>query len=317
VKSLAVLVLVPIALGVTQAQSSVQAPAASMSPGATQNIEYENEFLGRTYPLSPEWVREPLQEHLVTGANSQQVTPGVLLAAVHVPATNFPIVDSSLTRRLAAFPAGDGKDCLAGLAASLAAGKEGKQQGGIDQREFAGFDFYRLNVKSSQGRHKYLTVFCTVVICTVVKGYALQWIFRAQEMEALEEPAASLKSLTKPGPAPSAAGPYPGYLSRPTRNAPERVAISKETAQGLSAKARVEPRYPQQAKYAHIQGTVVFHAVIDSAGNIIALEPLAGPAQLVPASMEAVRHWKYKPYLPQGRPVEVDTTIEVNFAVGG
>src|SRR5882672_11645098 len=105
VKSLAVLVLVPIALGVTQAQSSVQAPAASMSPGATQNIEYENEFLGRTYPLSPEWVREPLQEHLVTGANSQQVTPGVLLAAVHVPATNFPIVDSSLTRRLAAFPA--------------------------------------------------------------------------------------------------------------------------------------------------------------------------------------------------------------------
>jgi len=60
----------------------------------------------------------------------------------------------------------------------------------------------------------------------------------------------------------------------------------------------------------------VFHAVIDSAGNIIALEPLSGPRQLVPASMEAVRHWKYKPYLPQGRPVEVDTTTEVNFAVG-
>jgi TonB family protein len=315
VKSLAVLVLVPIALGVTQTPSSVQAPAASMSPGATQNIEYEieyeNEFLGMTYPLSTEWVREPLQEQTVTGANSQQMTPGVLLAAVHVPATNFPIVDSSLTLRIAPFPAGDGKDCLAGLAASLAARKEGRQQGGIDRKEFAGFDFYRLNVKPSQGRHKYVTVFCTVV-----KGYALQWIFRAQEMEALEEAAASLKSLTRRDPRPSASGPNPGYLS-PTPHAPERVAISKETAQGLSAKDRVEPRYPQQAKYDHIQGTVVFHAVIDSAGNIIALEPLSGPRQLVPASMEAVRHWKYKPYLPQGRPVEVDTTIEVNFAVGG
>ena len=133
-KSLAVLVLVPIALGVTQAQSSVQAAVASMSPGATQNIEYENEFLGMTYSLSTEWVREPLQEQTVTGANSQQVTPGVLLAAVHVPTTNFPIVDSSLTLRIAPFPAGDGKDCLAGLAASLAARKEGKQLGGIDRK---------------------------------------------------------------------------------------------------------------------------------------------------------------------------------------
>jgi outer membrane biosynthesis protein TonB len=73
----------------------------------------------------------------------------------------------------------------------------------------------------------------------------------------------------------------------------------------------------QSSVQAPAEGTVVFHAVIDSAGNIIALEPLSGPPQLVPASTEAVRHWKYKPYLPQGRPVEVDTTIEVKFSVGG
>jgi protein TonB len=58
---------------------------------------------------------------------------------------------------------------------------------------------------------------------------------------------------------------------------------------------------------------VVLHAVIGKDGNISHLEVISGPAALVDAATEAVTQWQYRPYMLQGNPVEVDTTISVNF----
>ncbi len=80
---------------------------------------------------------------------------------------------------------------------------------------------------------------------------------------------------------------------------------------------QVQPSYPQIAKTAHVQGTVVLHAVIAKDGSVQELTYLSGPPLLMPAAMEAVRQWKYQPTLLNGEPVEVDTTISVIFTMGG
>jgi TonB family protein len=77
------------------------------------------------------------------------------------------------------------------------------------------------------------------------------------------------------------------------------------------------PEYPPFAKATHLQGSVVLGALITKQGTIDDLEVLASPGpSLSEAAMEAVKQWRYKPYLLNGLPTEVDTTITVNFALG-
>ena len=85
---------------------------------------------------------------------------------------------------------------------------------------------------------------------------------------------------------------------------------------GVSAEMiahKEEPVYPAEAKIAHVQGVVVLHAVISKAGDVESLQVVSGPPQLVKAAEDAVQHWKYRPYMMQGAPLEVETTINVNF----
>jgi TonB family protein len=78
------------------------------------------------------------------------------------------------------------------------------------------------------------------------------------------------------------------------------------------------PVYPESAKQSHIGGTVVLRAIIGRDGHIHSLQPKASPdPDLTVAAMEAVRRWTYKPYLLNCDPVEVDTTITVNFNLNG
>jgi TonB family protein len=77
------------------------------------------------------------------------------------------------------------------------------------------------------------------------------------------------------------------------------------------------PEYPPFAKATHLQGSVVLAALITKQGTIEDLEVLASPGpSLSEAAKEAVKQWRYKPYLLNGLPTEVDTTITVNFAFG-
>lgn len=78
---------------------------------------------------------------------------------------------------------------------------------------------------------------------------------------------------------------------------------------------KVPPLYPELARQSRIQGTVILNALIGEDGHIIKLEPISGPTELVPASMNAVQEWEYKPYISSGHPVEVQTEIQVNFTL--
>ena len=76
---------------------------------------------------------------------------------------------------------------------------------------------------------------------------------------------------------------------------------------------RVLPQYPPIAKAAGIQGTVVLQATISKNGAIEHLQVLSGPALLQQAAIDAVRQWRYRPYLLNGEPVDVETTVNVVF----
>jgi protein TonB len=77
---------------------------------------------------------------------------------------------------------------------------------------------------------------------------------------------------------------------------------------------QVKPVYPPLAKQARIQGVVLLEAVISKDGAIDNLRVISGHPLLTQAAIDAVKQWRYKPTLLNGEPVEVVTTITVNFA---
>ncbi len=97
---------------------------------------------------------------------------------------------------------------------------------------------------------------------------------------------------------------------------PKKIAISSGVATGLLVQ-EVRPIYPPIAKAARVSGTVVLQATISKSGTITNLRVVSGNAMLQSAALEAVRQWRYRPYMLNGDPVEVDTTINVVFNLGG
>jgi protein TonB len=79
---------------------------------------------------------------------------------------------------------------------------------------------------------------------------------------------------------------------------------------------RPAPIYPAIARAARVEGTVVLQAVISKGGTIENLHVTSGPAMLQQAAIDAVKQWRYRPYLLNGQPVEVETTINVVFTLG-
>jgi protein TonB len=94
-------------------------------------------------------------------------------------------------------------------------------------------------------------------------------------------------------------------------------AIRTSTMQEGSILHRVQPAYPPLARSARVQGMVVLAAVISKAGVIENLRVVSGHPMLVKAALDAVSEWRYRPYILNNEPVEVETQIMVNFTLGG
>lgn len=96
-----------------------------------------------------------------------------------------------------------------------------------------------------------------------------------------------------------------------------RVRLSSGVVAGQKISG-LNPTYPEAARRNRLQGTVAMLAVIDKSGSIKLLEIVNSPAlDLSAAAIQAVRDWKYRPYTLQGQPVEVESTIQVNFTLRG
>jgi len=107
----------------------------------------------------------------------------------------------------------------------------------------------------------------------------------------------------------------------PTASAPKSdagptqpVHISEKVAQSLRIKS-VPPEYPPPARLGRIQGQVVLKALIDKNGNVEDMTLVSGHPLLAAAAVNAVKQWKYKPYVLNGEPVNVETQVIVNFTL--
>jgi protein TonB len=93
---------------------------------------------------------------------------------------------------------------------------------------------------------------------------------------------------------------------------PKRVRISSGVANSL-LRHNVDPEYPWEAKQRHITGDVLLWIVIDKSGNVASIRVEKGAPILVDAAVEAVKRWKYRPFVLKGEPVEAESTILIKF----
>jgi periplasmic protein TonB len=97
---------------------------------------------------------------------------------------------------------------------------------------------------------------------------------------------------------------------------PARVPVSTGVLQGMLL-TPIRPVYPMIARAAHVEGAVVVEAIISRTGAIESLRVVSGPEMLRAAAIDAIREARYRPYCLNGEPVDVETTLTVNFRIGG
>lgn len=103
-----------------------------------------------------------------------------------------------------------------------------------------------------------------------------------------------------------------GAMSCVTVVAPTRVRVSREAMAGRLVK-RIEPVHPPEAREKQIQGAVILNLSVDERGKVSRAVKFSGPDLLVPAAIEAVKQWEYQPFMLDGSPIKVETTVIVNF----
>jgi TonB family protein len=100
----------------------------------------------------------------------------------------------------------------------------------------------------------------------------------------------------------------------PTEGIPQRVRVSASVEQGMLVK-KVAPEYPAEAKDKRIQGQVVLSVIVGKDGEVEHVALVSGHPLLAPPAIASVKQWKYKPYLLNGAPVEVETQVMVSFTL--
>jgi TonB family protein len=108
--------------------------------------------------------------------------------------------------------------------------------------------------------------------------------------------------------------PPPTATTMPAPKGP--VKVSGGTAAGSKIGGE-NPTYPADARKALVEGPVALRAIIGKTGAVTNLQVISGPEQLRQSAIDAVRTWQYKPYLLNGEPTAVETTINVNYSMGG
>jgi len=104
--------------------------------------------------------------------------------------------------------------------------------------------------------------------------------------------------------------------SQTTQQTPQRIRVSSGVATKLLVK-RVNPEYSKDLRKRRVQGMVVLNVRISRDGDVTDVAPVSGPSELIQPASDAVKQWKFKPYLLNGQPLIVETQISINFTLAG
>jgi protein TonB len=103
--------------------------------------------------------------------------------------------------------------------------------------------------------------------------------------------------------------------SEPAQAVSEVAGASVSTPAGYTPSSALRPEYPLLARQMKVQGAVELHAQIGKDGGVQTLQVVGGPAILADAAREAVKQWRFKPYIQNGEPVETQVPITVTFTI--
>ncbi|MGC2637430.1 MAG: energy transducer TonB [Acidobacteriaceae bacterium] len=130
-------------------------------------------------------------------------------------------------------------------------------------------------------------------------------------------PVSSVVCAQNSAPAPaqaSASLACPAEMSPPSQTPHKWIAVSA----GIATRNRIggkDPKYPKDAKKAHVEGRVVLMATISAAGQVEDACVVQGPEPLRQAAFDAVKTWTYRPFELNGHPLEVKTQMNVDFTL--
>jgi TonB family protein len=122
---------------------------------------------------------------------------------------------------------------------------------------------------------------------------------------------ASAQSASPPPPPPTQA-----HDSDSEKNHPVQRVVKRGNEQMPLATKLVPPHYPDVARQRHIEGTVRLDTIIDTDGKVIDAKYISGPRELVQASIECVKQWRFKPTVVNENAVQVECVFEFNFNLG-
>ena len=284
-------------------------PQTSAPPlGDFRGNTYTNEYFNLTYPLPREWLRMTDLVRNEFASEKQSHATYVLLAAVHIPQDVTELrADSSFTVQAVGRSTNTAtENCrqyLDTLASVVLASQSAKKKGEVSEYTIAGHEFSRANFEYRSGVSDH------ALICSTAKNYLLLWNIEGLAWDAVNNAASTINAIV-PWPTEGKPSTRPAESSKP----PTHVRVTEGVTTGLLLK-RVAPIYPPQARRNHIQGTVRLRVLISKTGDIEDLELIAGPIELAVSAVNAVRQWKYRPYLLKGEPIAVNTEIVVNYTL--
>jgi len=273
--------------------------------------------LGIVYSLPSDWILATTMMRRQAAAQTPAASGSVLLAAVYVPEKKT-LSESSPFFSLIAFRQAhpDCKESLDAMVPKLEAQNKTKIKNGPQPFSLSGNDFYRIDFEQKG------VLRLRSLICASTKEYLLIWNAAARDEKGVEVVFSTLNSLAHSVPAPESGvkrtSPLPSPTQQPSQgtgephSALQNANVASGIMSGLLVK-KVAPVYPEEARSAYIQGTVILNAVISKEGDIVKLEVMDGPIELVGSAVNAVRRWKYRPYTRNGEPVEVITPVQVNY----
>jgi len=325
---LVVIAILAPTLAMAQQPDGAPSGALKFEDGKIANGVYSNECLGFSLQIPAGWdLNVPFGD---ADGKARHLPGGLLLLLLHQQKEKPPGNTITLLARDATGRTVATRDFVSNVAHRFVnAYPEGRELiRDAFAIEYGGRPFYRADTKQSFPDG--MTVHAADVF-TKFRGYLIGAALEAVSSEELEDAANSLRGVSfaedQPNPKCVMGGEDPaskgvvgviGGVIGPAPSArqsdsalPQRVRVSEAVMQSLLIK-KVEPETPGDF---HIQGTttVVLKAVVSRAGEVTQLMLVSGHPMLVQAAIEAARQWKYKPYLLNGQPVEVETQITVAF----
>ena len=321
-----VCVILAHALAWAQQPSNTASPTLAYETGGIANNVYTNECFGFSFAIPEGW---QINTQLVgADARARHTTKGALaLLQIDQHKEGSFANTIALNAHDASVSASTAQEFVSNYARGHISSDRERRESVRDTYSvgYAGKIFFRAdNKQTMSGGHALYLAF----VYTKFRGFYIGETLIAGSEGGLELAANSLQGISFREDEPNSkcvmrgddsqnsggiiAGVIGSVPRQSTSGQPLRVRISEKVSQSLLI-TKLPPHYPEDARRARIQGMVVLTAWVDTNGDVEDVTLVSGHPLLAPAALEAVKQWKYKPYLLNGQPVKVETQVTVAF----